>query len=76
MNFARRATLTEDNFAISYYDTVTGESYDWNETHMMIAGSTFKLPLNLYYYELENAGEIAPMRSLPRAVRRSIGATT
>ena len=27
---------------------------------MMIAGSTFKLPLNLYYYELENAGEIAP----------------
>ena len=60
MNFAPARNLTEDNFAISYYDTVTGESYDWNETHMMIAGSTFKLPLNLYYYELENAGEIAP----------------
>ena len=51
--------LTEDNFAVSYYDTVTGESYDWNETHMLVAASTFKLPLNLYYYELENAGEIA-----------------
>lgn len=58
--FRAARNLTEDNFAISYYDTVTGESYDWNETHMMIAGSTFKLPLNLYYYELENAGAIAP----------------
>ena len=58
--FRAARNLTEDNFAVSYYDTVTGESYDWNETHMMIAGSTFKLPLNLYYYEMENAGEIAP----------------
>lgn len=58
--FRAARNLTEDNFAVSYYDTVTDESYDWNETHMMIAGSTFKLPLNLYYYELENAGEIAP----------------
>ena len=52
--------LTESNFAVSYYDTVTGESYDWNETHMMVAASTFKLPLNLYYYEKENAGELEP----------------
>ncbi len=58
--FRAARNLTQDNFAVSYYDTVTGESYDWNETHMMIAGSTFKLPLNLYYYEMENAGEIAP----------------
>ena len=58
--FRSERDLTEDNFAVSYYDTVTGESYDWNETHMMVAASTFKLPLNLYYYELENAGELAP----------------
>ena len=31
--FRAARNLTEDNFAISYYDTVTGESYDWNETH-------------------------------------------
>ena len=43
---------------------------------MMIAGSTFKLPLNLYYYELENAGEIAPDALITRAAQRSIGATT
>ena len=58
--FRAERNLTEDNFAVSYYDTVTGESYDWNETHMLVAASTFKLPLNLYYYEKENAGEIAP----------------
>ena len=58
--FRAERNLTEDNFAVSYYDTVTGERYDWNETHMMVAASTFKLPLNLYYYEKENAGELAP----------------
>ena len=57
--FRAQYNLTEQNFAVSYYDTVTQDSYDWNETHMMVAASTFKLPLNLYYYELENAGEIA-----------------
>ena len=59
-DFRAERNLTEDNFAVSYYDTVTGERYDWNETHMMVAASTFKLPLNLYYYEKENAGELAP----------------
>ena len=58
-DFRAAYNLTEQNFAVSYYDTVTQESYDWNETHMMVAASTFKLPLNLYYYEMENAGEIA-----------------
>ena len=58
--FRAERGLTENNFAVSYYDTVTGESYDWNETHMMVAASTFKLPLNLYYYEKENAGELEP----------------
>ena len=58
-DFRAEYNLTEQNFAVSYYDTVTQESYNWNETHMMVAASTFKLPLNLYYYEMENAGEIA-----------------
>ena len=57
--FRAAYNLTDQNFAVSYYDTVTQESYDWNETHMMVAASTFKLSLNLYYYELENAGELA-----------------
>ena len=57
--FRAQYNLTDSNFAVSYYNTVTGERYNWNETHMMVAASTFKLPLNLYYYKLENEGEIA-----------------
>lgn len=51
--------LNEENFAVSYYDTVTGEEYNWNETAMLVAASTYKLPLNLYYYEMQNKGEIS-----------------
>lgn len=51
--------LTENNFSISFYNTVTGESYDFNENKFSIAASTYKLPLNMYFYEMEQAGEIA-----------------
>ena len=57
--------LDEQNFAVSYYDTVTGESYSFNETKMMTAASTFKLPLNLYYYELQAAGKLSGDDTLP-----------
>lgn len=58
-DFMDQNGLNSDNFALSYYNTVTGEAYGYNETHMMVAASTFKLPLNLYYYDLEHAGELA-----------------
>lgn len=58
--FRQAHRLSEANFAVSYRDLTTGESYDFNETAMMTAASTFKLPLNLYYYEMEQAGEISP----------------
>lgn len=50
--------LTEDNFSICYFNTVTGEDYAWNDTWFSIAASTYKLPLNMYFYEMEQAGEI------------------
>ena len=50
--------LTEDNFAISFYVPETGEHYDFNETKLFYGASTYKLPLNLYYYDMQLAGEI------------------
>ncbi len=50
--------LTEDNFEISFYVPETGESYDFNETKLLYGASTYKLPLNLYYYDMQLAGEI------------------
>ena len=52
--------LNEQNFSLCYYDTVTGEEYRYNDGCFMVAASTFKLPLNLYYYELEQSGQLSP----------------
>ncbi len=49
--------LTEDNFAITFCCPETGEWYGYNEDTFMLAASTYKVPLNLYYYELQAAGE-------------------
>lgn len=57
--FMEEKGLHKGNFSVSYYNTVTGESYAFHDTTMMVAASTFKLPLNMYYYEMEQAGEIA-----------------
>ncbi|MDL2300578.1 serine hydrolase, partial [Clostridiaceae bacterium OttesenSCG-928-D20] len=52
--------LGPEKIGISYYNTVTGESYVYNDQKMMIAASTYKLPLNLYYYEQVAQGNISP----------------
>ena len=59
--------LRDGNFSLSYYNTVTGESYAIYDTTFMVAASTFKLPLNMYYYEMEQRGEIEPDAFIPSA---------
>ena len=59
--------LNKGNFSFSYYNTVTGEAYAYNDKAFMVAASTFKLPLNMYYYELERDGEIEPDAYIPEA---------
>ena len=56
--FRAEHALTEDNLEISFYVPETGESYEFNETKMLYGASTYKLPLNLYYYDMQLAGEI------------------
>ena len=56
--FMEENGLTDENFSLCYRNTVTGEEYCRNERKMMAAGSTYKLPLNLVFYELEQAGMI------------------
>lgn len=57
--FMQANSLDESNFSVSYYNTVTGESYAFNDKTFMVAASTYKLPLNMYYYELEHEGTMA-----------------
>lgn len=56
--FRAEHRLDETNFSISYYNTVTGESYTFNDDAFFYGASTYKLPLNLYYYDLRLRGEI------------------
>ena len=59
--------LHQGNFSVCYYNTVTKEEYRFNDSAMMVAASTYKLPLNMYYYEMEARGEIASDAYIPRA---------
>ena len=52
--------LDADCFAASFYCPATGERADWNQDAYFIAASTYKLPLNMYYYEQEAAGVYSP----------------
>lgn len=57
--FMQAYGLNENNFSVSFCNTVTGERYAFNDKTFMVAASTYKLPLNMYYYELEHAGTMA-----------------
>lgn len=57
-DYMEKHRLTENNFSIAYYNIGTGESYAFNEYKWMIAASTYKLPLNMYCYELIAEGEL------------------
>ena len=57
-DFMSAYQLGEENFSVSYFNTVTGEAYDFNDEKFAIAASTYKLPLNMYFYEMERDGEI------------------
>lgn len=48
--------LTTDNFSVAIWLPESGESYAFNDGKQMFAASTYKLPLNMYYYEREAEG--------------------
>lgn len=66
-DFMEENGLNEHNFSLSYCNTVTGERYAFNDKCFMVAASTFKLPLNMYFYEMERDGEIEPDAFISRA---------
>lgn len=46
-----------ENVAVAYINLVSGEEYFINPDIFMVAGSTYKLPLNMYFTEKINSGE-------------------
>lgn len=50
--------LSENNFAMAYYATGTGESYGFQVDSYRDAAATYMLPLNIVFYDLEAADAI------------------
>lgn len=58
VDFLSENGLNASNFSCAYKNLVTGETAYFNELTQMDAASTYKLPLNLLYYDKEAAGEL------------------
>ncbi|MDR0890473.1 MAG: hypothetical protein LBM28_07545 [Oscillospiraceae bacterium] len=58
--FMAQNALDAENFALCYIDTVTGESYSYNEDAFFPVGRVWILPLHMYYYEREARGDYEP----------------
>ena len=57
--------LNKDNFALSYFNTVTGEGYNFNEGAFFAAGEVWLLPLHMYYCVAEDRGDFKPEENDP-----------
>ena len=51
-------SFPEGNYAIGFRSLYDGETWYYNEEAYFEVCSVYKLPLNMYFYELENAGEL------------------
>ena len=58
--FMEEYGLNSDNFSMCYYATGSGEYYGFAETTYRVAASLYKLPLNMYYYDMDWDGKISP----------------
>lgn len=56
--FLDKYDADRDYIAMGYYNTVTGEEHYFNGDSYMVAGSMFKVPLNMYYTELISSGQM------------------
>ena len=52
--------FSEANYAVGFMSLYDGETWFHNADEYFKVASVYKLPLNMYFYELENAGELAP----------------
>ena len=56
--------LSERNFALGFRALSDGTEYWYNADKLFETASLYKLPLNMYFYELEAAGEMASDESI------------
>ena len=62
--FVNENGLDSFSFALLYYNTETGESYEYNPDTALFCASIYKLPLNMLYYDKERSGELSQNMSI------------
>lgn len=64
-NYMYNNGLSEENFAISYFNVTSGASYHFNENAFFHAGDVWTLPLHMYYCLEEYRGSFLPEKNDP-----------
>lgn len=73
--FVKEHGLTEEDFAVYFYNPATREEYVYNENAFLPVGGNWILPLHMYYYEHETLGEFDPPIENPDEVYKIEGLT-
>lgn len=58
-DFLAEREIDPDTLSVGYYNTVTGEEHYHNGDMVMVGGSVYKLPTNMYYAEKVYTAELA-----------------
>ena len=56
--FGAEHRVTENTVGFCYYNTVSGDEYVYNGDRFIVAGSLYKLPLNMYFCDRIYEGEM------------------
>lgn len=64
-SFMEEWGLSSSNFSVAFTNLTTGETFYYNEDKLWDGCSTYKLPLNMLYYDMEAEGEITADSIIP-----------
>lgn len=71
-DFMETWDLSSDHFSVAYENLLTGETFYYNEDVLWDGCSTYKVPLNLLFYDMEANGEITSDTIIPGADGRTL----
>lgn len=64
--------LNEENFSMAYLNTATGELLSFNEHTLMLAASTYKLPLNMLYCDMIAEGILTEDTEITAELKKTL----
>ncbi|MBE6991969.1 MAG: serine hydrolase [Ruminococcaceae bacterium] len=72
VEFMTENGLNEENFSMAYLNTATGELVSFNEHTLMLAASTYKLPLNMLYCDMIAQGVLTEETEITAELKKTL----